>query len=263
MGGRGTDVAREAAPLVLLDDNFASIVRGIRGGRRIYDNLTKSMAFLLAVHIPIAGLTLLPAVLGWPLILLPAHIVLLEFVIDPACSLVFEREPEEANIMQRPPRDPAIALFSPSLVGLALLQGAIVLALALVVYFGANSGGHDSDFVRTCTFTALLVGAIGLILTNRSLSEPIARSFTRENPALWWMLLAILAVPLAFLTQPAAREIFHFSEVPAQALLLSTAAGLLSWVALDVAERGTLWVRGQWHDTSLHKVIQSPPAEGC
>jgi Ca2+-transporting ATPase len=109
MGGRGTDVAREAASLVLLDDDFSSIVKAVRQGRRIYDNLRKAMAYIFAIHVPIAGLSLLPALFGWPLVLLPVHVAFLELIIDPACSVVFEMEPEEADVMRRPPRDPAKA----------------------------------------------------------------------------------------------------------------------------------------------------------
>ena len=132
MGERGTDVAREAAALVLLDDDFTSIVRAVRLGRRIFDNLRKAMSFLLAVHVPIAGLTVLPVLLGWPLILLPVHIVFLELIIDPACSIVFESEPEEPDVMQRPPRRAAEPLFDRRTVVLSFLQGLGV----LLVTFG-------------------------------------------------------------------------------------------------------------------------------
>src|SRR6185369_15958424 len=104
MGGRGTDVAREAADLVLLDDDFASIAQAIRLGRRIYDNIGKGTAYVLSIHVPIVALALLPVALGWPLVLLPVHIVFLELIIDPACSIAFEAEPEEADLMERPPR---------------------------------------------------------------------------------------------------------------------------------------------------------------
>ena len=113
MGGRGTDVAREAAALVLLDDDFSSIVQAVRLGRRIFDNIKKAMAYIFAIHVPIAGMSLLPVLFDWPLVLLPVHIVFLELIIDPACSIVFEAEPEEADVMQRPPRDPAEPLFEP------------------------------------------------------------------------------------------------------------------------------------------------------
>ena len=124
MGGRGTDVARESASLVLLDDNFASIVGAIQLGRRIFDNVRKSMSYILAVHVPIAGMALLPVLLGWPTVLFPLHIAFLELVIDPACSMVFENEPAEADGMRKPPRDVQAALLGRRTLGVALLQGA-------------------------------------------------------------------------------------------------------------------------------------------
>jgi Ca2+-transporting ATPase len=125
MGGRGTDVAREASSLVLLDDDFGSVVRAVRHGRRIYDNLRKAMAYIISVHVPIAGLALLPIVLGWPLLLTPILIAFLELIIDPACSVVLEAEAEEKNIMTRPPRDPRATLLSRSLVIWGAIQGAL------------------------------------------------------------------------------------------------------------------------------------------
>ena len=143
MGGRGTDVAREAAALVLLDDNFASIVRAVRLGRKIFDNLQKSMTYILAVHVPIAGMALLPVLLGWPVALFPLHIAFLELVIDPACSMVFENEPSEADVMQRPPRDVNTPLFAGRTLLLALLQGLGVLASGAVPAAHRVSGTGD------------------------------------------------------------------------------------------------------------------------
>ncbi|MCJ7444379.1 MAG: HAD-IC family P-type ATPase [Methanotrichaceae archaeon] len=134
MGGRGTDVARESASLVLLDDAFSSIVKAVRQGRRIFDNLKKAMAYILAIHVPIAGLSLIPVLMQWPLVLLPVHIAFLELIIDPACSIVFEAEPEEADVMKRPPRDPKKPIFNRRTVGLSLLQGVAVLVVVLIVY---------------------------------------------------------------------------------------------------------------------------------
>ena len=120
MGGRGTDVAREAASLVLLDDDFASIVQSVRMGRRIFDHLQKAMTYIVAVHVPIAGMSLIPVIFGWPLVLLPVHILFLELVIDPACSVVFEAEPEEADVMRRRPRNSKESLFGKRLFGLGI-----------------------------------------------------------------------------------------------------------------------------------------------
>ena len=135
MGGRGTDVAREASSIVLLDDDFGSIVRTIRLGRRIYDNLRKASAYIVAVHVPIAGLALLPLLFGLPLMLTPVHIAFLEMVIDPACSIVFEAESAERDVMRRPPRPAESRLLSPAMVGWSLLQGGLALAALAVVFF--------------------------------------------------------------------------------------------------------------------------------
>ena len=123
MGGRGTDVARESSALVLLDDDFSSIVQAANLGRRIFDNLQKAMTFIFSVHIPIAGMSLLPVFFGWPLALFPVHILFLELIIDPACSVVFEMENEEKGIMDRKPRSVSEPLFGPRMIFIGLVQG--------------------------------------------------------------------------------------------------------------------------------------------
>ena len=156
MGGRGTDVAREAAALVLLDDDFTSIVAAIRLGRRIYDNLQKAMAYILAVHVPIAGLALLPLLFGLPLVFSPLHIAFLEMVIDPVCSIVFEAEGQEEDTMRRPPRDSAAPLVTAGFAVWSLLQGALVLVLVAGLFVAAlrpratRTGGPLSRLRHPC-----------------------------------------------------------------------------------------------------------------
>jgi Ca2+-transporting ATPase len=157
MGGRGTDVAREASALVLLDDDFASIVQAVRMGRRIFDNLKKAIAYIFAVHVPIAGMSLLPVLFEWPLVLLPVHIVFLELIIDPACSVVFEAEPEEADVMTRPPRRPDAPLFGTRTVGISLLQGLTVLIILLGVFVISLKRGQSEEDARALTFTTLII----------------------------------------------------------------------------------------------------------
>ena len=142
MGGRGTDVAREASSIVLLDDDFGSIVKAVRLGRRIYDNLRKAMGFIFAVHVPIAGLALLPLLFGLPILFGPMHIAFLEMVIDPVCSLVFEAETEEDDVMRRPPRSPDEPLFSGQLIGWSVLQGAFAFALVAAIFVMAHPAGY-------------------------------------------------------------------------------------------------------------------------
>jgi len=215
MGGRGTDVAREAASLVLLNDDFDSIVRTIRLGRRIYDNLRKSMAYIVAVHVPIAGLALLPLLTGLPLILGPIHIAFLEMIIDPVCSMVFEAEQEEEGIMRRPPRPSASPLFSSSLVFWSFLQGAIALAALAAVYLMALYLGMSGDEARALTFVSLVLVYLGLVLVNRNFGARPRDIFGRRNRALGWILATTVSILVLVLAWPPARELFHFGRLHA------------------------------------------------
>jgi Ca2+-transporting ATPase len=228
MGQRGTDVAREAADLVLLDDDFASIVAAVRMGRRIFDNLRNAAAYILAIHVPIAGMSLLPILFGWPLVLMPVHIVFLELIIDPACSLVFEAEPEEEDVMKRPPRRPEEPLFSKRVVTLALLQGAVVLAIVLAVFAIAFSRGQGAEDARALAFTTLIVSNLALILTNRSWTRTILQSFRSRNGALLWVLGGAVAFLALLLSVPPVRQLFGFSKLHLDDLVLCLAAGAFS-----------------------------------
>lgn len=240
MGGRGTDVAREASALVLLDDDFSSIVKAVRMGRRIYDNLRKAIAYILAIHVPIAGLSLAPVLFGWPLVLLPVHVVFLELIIDPACSTVFEAEPEESDVMRRPPRDPRAPLFGRRTVTLAVLQGASVLLITLAVYAVALRLGSVVDEARAMTFTTLIVANLGLILANRSWSRVIVSTLRTPNRALWWVLGGAATMLGLVLYVPYLRKLFHFAPLSAQDLAICLVAGIVSigWFEALKAIRG-------------------------
>ena len=228
MGERGTDVAREAAALVLLDDDFSSIVRAVRLGRRIFDNLKKAMAYLLAVHVPIAGVSLLSVVSGWPLFLLPLHVVFLELIIDPACSIVYEAEPEEPDIMKRPPRSASERLFSLPSVVLALVQGMVVTAVVGAVFGLALIRGQGERDARALAFSTLVVANLGLIMVNRSWSRSILESLRRRNAALWWVVGGAAAVLALALAVPALRDLFLFAPLHLDDLALCLGAGILS-----------------------------------
>jgi Ca2+-transporting ATPase len=234
MGGRGTDVAREASALVLLDDDFSSIVQAVRMGRRIFDNLKKAVAYIFAVHVPIAGLSLIPVVLKWPLVLLPVHIVFLELIIDPACSIVFEAEPEESDVMSRPPRRPDAPLYSARTVGLSVLQGLSVLVIILGVYFAAFKLGQSEEASRALAFTTLIVANLGLIFVNRSWSRTIFATVRSPNAALWWVTGgALLFLGLA-LYVPFLQRLFRFSLLHPDDVALCIAAGVVSIVWFEV-----------------------------
>jgi Ca2+-transporting ATPase len=223
MGGRGTDVAREAASIVLLDDNFASIVGAVRLGRRIFDNLRKSMSYILAVHVPIAGMALLPVLLGWPTVLFPLHIAFLELVIDPACSMVFENEPAEIDAMQRPPRDVTMPLFGGMTLLMALVQG----LGALVVVLGATvwgAGQLTEGAARAFAFTTLVCTNMALIFSNRSRTGGFWASLWVPNRTLWMVVAAALGLLLLALYVPWLAGLFMFE--PLALPYLAGAAGL-------------------------------------
>lgn len=228
MGGRGTDVAREASSLVLLDDDFSSIVAAIKMGRRIFDNLKKAMAYIFAVHVPIVGMSLIPVLFGWPLVLFPVHIVFLELIIDPACSTVFEAEPEENGIMNRPPRDPEKSMFGLQMIGLSLLQGLSVLAIVFAVFYISMVRGQNEFETRALTFSTLIIANLGLIFTNRSWSRTIISSLRSPNAALWWVTGGTLILFSLLLYVPFLRDLFRLSILHPIDLAICFAAGLVS-----------------------------------
>lgn len=229
MGGRGTDVAREASALVLLDDEFSSIVTAIRLGRRIFDNIKKAISYILAIHVPIAGLSLIPVFFkDWPLILLPVHVVFLELIIDPACSIVFEVESAEPDVMNRPPRNPKEKLFSLQAIQMSFLQGLSVLAIVLGVFCIARYLGHAENDSRTLTFTTLIVANLCLILTNRSRSRTIFSMLKVPNSALWWVLAGAIVFLAMVIYIPVLRMLFHFDTLHVIDLLICPTAGVLS-----------------------------------
>jgi len=237
MGGRGTDVAREASSLVLLDDDFASIVRTIRLGRRIYDNLRKAIQYIVAVHIPIAGLALLPLLLGLPLMLMPIQIALLEMVIDPACSVVFESEMEEENVMRRPPRQPNAPVLSRKTALWAAIQGLAALAIVtLALIIGARLGMPEND-LRAFVFTTLVLMNIGLIVVNRSFRSSLAEALLRPNPTLWVLVGAVLIVIGAALYWRPAQALFHFGPLHWDDLSVCLIAGVLLIGLLEIGKR--------------------------
>ena len=230
MGGRGTDVARESSSLVLLDDNFISIVSAVRMGRRIFDNLKKAMAYIFSIHVPIAGLSLIPVLFTMPLVLLPVHIVFLELIIDPACSIVFESEKEERDVMSRPPRNKDEGLFTRKTLALSLLQGFVVLAVVLMIYVDAIFRGFGEAEVRTLTFTTIVIANLCLILTNRSWSETILTTLRTPNRAMRWVFAGTISCLILVLFIPFLQDLFMFGPVPSARLVMCVIAGGLSVV---------------------------------
>ncbi len=237
MGQRGTDVAREASSLVLLQDDFGAIVQGLRLGRRILDNVRKAMVFIVAVHVPIAGLALLPLLLGTPPLFMPLHIAFLELLIDPVCSIVFESEPDEDDVMARPPRDPAAPVLSRGLLTLGLLQGGAALAATAALYVAGLQLGWSDSLARAAVFTALVACFVALVLANRSFTAPWWASMRRPNAALWGVLAATTALLAAALWWLPLRALFRFADPAAGPMLAALGLGAALLVALEWVER--------------------------
>jgi P-type Ca2+ transporter type 2C len=236
MGGRGTDVAREASAIVLTQDDFESIVQAVKMGRRIFDNLKKAVSYVFAIHIPIAGLSMIPVFFAdWPLLLLPIHVVFLELIIDPSCSVIFEAENAEPNIMQRPPRNPNERLFTLRSIGLSLLQGFSVLAMLLCIFWAAGMLGHaQGNSRRALVFTTLVVANLSLILTNRSWSRTILSMFKEPNPALWWVVGGAAIMLIIVLNVPFVRGLFHFDALHTSDVALCVAGGVVGILWFEV-----------------------------
>jgi Ca2+-transporting ATPase len=232
MGGRGTDVAREAASLVLLDDDFVSIVRGIRRGRTIHDNIERAMRYILAVHVPIMGMALLPLLTDGPLVLWPIHIVFLELVIDPACAIVFEREPAAGDVMRRPPRDPRRAVLGLRLLAGGIADGALVFAASALVYASARMLGCSAAGVAAAAFVALVAGNVGLIALNRGSGLLHAR-----NRVFWVVVAGATGVLAATLGLPQLGHFFRFEAPPAGVLTLAAGLPLAVLVPVFLARK--------------------------
>ena len=236
MGRRGTDVAREAASLVITDDDYTSIVGGIRRGRGTFDNLRKAMSYIIAVHVAIFGMALFPLfVADWPLVLLPVQLALLELVIDPACSIVFESEEIDPRIMDQPPRTLGQPIFDRGTLGIAVLQGVGVLVATIAVYLWAVGDDRAPTEVRTLAFSTLVLANIGLILINRSWRLSVAGTFAeRHNPTLKWILGITLVFLIALVELPPLRAAFDLGAISATDWVVPIAAASIGLAWFEV-----------------------------
>ena len=225
MGARGTDVAREAADIVLADDDFPSIVRGVRMGRRIHANLARAITYIIAVHVPIVGLAVLPLLAGWPLLLMPIHVVLVQMVIDPACSVVLEAEPEETGLMQRPPRTLQEPLFGTARVRWGLLQGLFGLLAVIGACSIGVTGGNRADVLRSMAVVSLMLVNLALVQINRT---PVSGEARRRNFSVWWVSgIAIAALSAAILI-PGLRDLFHLGVLGVREFSTAASAALVA-----------------------------------
>ncbi len=241
MGARGTEVAREAAALVLLNDDFASLVTAVRYGRRVFANLRKAIVFVVAVHVPIVGLSIVPVLFGWPMLLMPVHILFLQLIIDPACSVVFEAEPLEPDAMKAPPRRPDQKLFDKAVMARGLWQGAGLLLLLLAVYAGARAwlpaDARRDDIARALTFVVLVLSNLGLIHANRSWGRTAWLGNAESNQQFGWIAVATVVVLGAVLGLPTVSRLFSFSAPAPVLLLAALGAAVLSVVWFETVKR--------------------------
>jgi Ca2+-transporting ATPase len=235
MGEKGTDVAREASSLVLMDDNFASIVGAVKMGRKIFDNLQKALGYIFAIHVPIAGLSLIPVLFGdLPLILWPVHIVFLELIIDPACSMIFEAEKEEKNVMSRPPKDINEPFFGARKIIFSCMQGVGILVITLLVYFISLKLGYSEKSVRTLTFVTLIVSNIAVILSNRSWSTNFFKILITPNKAGKWIIGGSIIFLILILNITFLLDLFQFEKIGYLELMICTIAGFSSIIWFEI-----------------------------
>ncbi len=246
MGKRGTDVAREAAALVLLDDDFGAIVKAIRLGRRIFINLRQAMIYTLAVHIPIIGLSILPLLFGLPLLLAPLHIAFLELVIDPACSVVFEAEEADDQVMRRPPRKPQERLVSPRQIVLSLVLGSLSTLVVVSLYWAALMSGIVTAEARTIAFVALISANSVLIFSSRSAQTGLQQSLRGGNRVTYWVLSGTLLGLLAVTCVPLFAESFAFAPTTWMRWLAAGGIGASAFILFEAAKWVAVRVVGTW-----------------
>ena len=239
MGQRGTDVAREAASMVLLDDDFGAIVKTIAQGRQIYDNIRKALAFVVSVHVPIAGLVFLPMLFGWPILLFPAHVAFFELVIDPSCSFVFEAEEAEPDLMQRPPRPTDAALFGRQQLFSSILQGLMVLGSLLALDYSLRQFGIGQDELRAASFIAMMMGSLLLVWLDLKSKKNNGQGHRKPSRGFLFALFGTGLTLLLVNTVPVLQDLFKFATLSPTALGLALASGLLSYVTLYLVRRWT------------------------
>ena len=239
MGARGTDVAREAAALVLLNDDFASLVTAVAHGRRVFANLRKAIVFVVAAHVPIVGLSVLPVLAGWQMLIMPVHVLFLQLIIDPACSLVFEAEPAEPDAMRVPPRAAAARLFDWPLLWRGLWQGAGLLLALVALNLAGRAMAQEDGAIRAATFAVLTIANLGLIHANRSFSQSSWRRTCPRNPMFALIAGAAVALLMLVLVVPVLRAFFSFA-LPSWPLAAAGLAALLFSLAWFEAVKACL-----------------------
>lgn len=241
MGQRGSEVSREAADLILLDDNFSTIVNTIKDGRRIYDNIKKAISYIFIIHIPIALTALVGPMLGIPqmsLFLLPVHVVLLELVIDPTCSVVLERQPSERGIMERPPRNAKESILTKKLLFKSLVQGLVIFIISFTTYFlTLQQDLVNDEKARTMGLVVLIVANLFLVQVNSSDQLVSIQIFAKLifDKVIWIILGGTILVLLALIYSPL-NEFFDLAPLTVTQLLICAGLGMISVCWYDLVK---------------------------
>jgi len=233
MGARGTDVAREAAGIVLLDEDFGRIVSSVRMGRRIFDNLRKVMIYIASAHVPIAGLALLPLLIGMPPLLFPAHVVLVEMIIDPMSSISFETTPDEPDLMTRQPRPVSELIAGVSQIGFGVVQGGVLLAVCLLVFWQATDQGASTEQARTLVFLAMTAGNLALVRVNDTRAIALTQIFAPGHRTFWVIAIVASSIVGLCIAVPGLRSLFAFQIPDPGQALIAIAAALASIFIFD------------------------------
>jgi Ca2+-transporting ATPase len=231
MGGKGTEIARQAAGLILTEDNLGKVTEAIRQGRKIYHNLKKAVRYIISIHVPIMVIATVPLLLNWkyPNIFTPIHIIFLELIMGPTCSIFFENEPVESGIMERPPRTRSGGIFTRKELSVSLLQGLIIAAGILGLYSWFMQHAYPLEYVRTIVFSTLIFANVFLTFTNRSFEENLLQTLRYTN-YLAWYIVAVSALFLGSLVfVPGLRELFGLTRLSlVHYLVCLTAAAVIT-----------------------------------
>jgi Ca2+-transporting ATPase len=230
MGKRGTEIAKNAASLVLLEDDLNDMATAVRMGRRIYNNLRKAIRYIISIHLPIILVVLLPLLLGWTYvhILMPLHVIFLELVMGPTAAIAFENEPAEPNLMKKPPRKATTSLFSWNEIGLSLLQGSAITLAVLWMYYLGIQQGLSEESVRSMVFATLVFANIFLTLANRSFDYALNKTLFYKNKVLPWILGISALMLLLILYVPFLSGLFDMTTLSLINLAWCVLAGFLS-----------------------------------
>lgn len=241
MGQRGTEVAKEASHMILMDDNFTTIVNSVKDGRRVYDNIRKAMVYILIIHIPIAAMAMCAPLFNLPPLLLPMHIMLLELIIDPTCSIVFEGEPAEANIMDNPPRSPEEQLLTRILTMKVVLQGITMFLAAFMPFHYMIDLGISSEYARSFSLITLIVANVTLVLVNRSNTELLYHLIKEKGNKVRLIVNSIaLVMALSIVYIPILNSFFKTEKIGTCALIFAIALGFIStgwWESVKLVKK--------------------------